>query len=62
MRDDTWAPTWLPLDTAPWRLVNMKNGEFARDPKKGTAYVFESEKDAVAFALKARLMLAEERV
>lgn len=58
MKDEKWAPCWLPLDTPPWRLVRCWNGSFLRGPDN-KQMVFSTEAEALAFAAKNNLEITK---
>ena len=57
----SYAPTWLPLPSKPWRLVDVRSGSFWPRPlREGTSKAFETAEDALRFARKYKVELSED--
>lgn len=54
-----YFPSWLPLASRPWRLVDRHSGSFYPRPLKAeAAHAFKTAEDALAFARKHGVKLA----
>ena len=58
MKAPAYAPTWLPLPSAPWRLVDVNSGAFwPRPARDAESKRFETVEAALAFAAKYKIPL-----
>ena len=58
MRPPAYAPTWLPLPSKPWRLVDVHSGAFwPRPARDAESKRFETAEEALAFARKYKVEL-----
>lgn len=57
MTKDSYAPSWLPVDGPPWRLVNTRDGSFLKGPDK-KSLTFATDAAALTYATRHKVLLA----